>query len=353
MYQDWAVRKIFGDALSGFYDDGSISSGDSASNFVATKGRGLFKYEIYLKSGTKNTIFLKEKNDRIILNGISLLCQGNLYLMFLMALNHNILNYDDSCKREVCIYENMDNRLKKYQIKYYGSRKRGSRWFIGLDFLNLNSRDKLDYKKVFDGLTDIHSFYYNDVGAVEKLCLNNHSTEDYRKSKTLLRQMFSKLDNAGFSKEHINKLYDFISKIDKYVGKYSSHRTLTHNDFSSRNIFCNSEKILFYDFELASFQNPEHDLIEFLVYELGNYNDKEATEIINFFRDKLSDKIRIRFEPEEYNNLLLFNVYEFIVNRFSVIRLANYRISNIDVKLLTNNINRLVGILEEKRWIRN
>ena len=49
-------------------------------------------------------------------------------------------------------------------------------------------------------------------------------------------------------------------------------RTLTHNDFNTRNICLRPEgpgpRLAVYDWELPCVQNPQRDLIEFLVYAL-------------------------------------------------------------------------------------
>ncbi len=120
--------------------------------------------------------------------------------------------------------------------------------------------------------------------------------------------------------------------------------------FLYRNIAGRNNRVLFYDFELAAYQNPEHDLIEFLAYEMDRYDDGTVYKIIDLYRNLMRKKINYGFSDEEYREVLMINTYEFIANRFSTIRLASYRIKSIDIKRLTQNINRLLDLLENKTW---
>ena len=44
--------------------------------------------------------------------------------------------------------------------------------------------------------------------------------------------------------------------------------------------FFNGENIIIYDWELAAYGNPEHDLIEYLSFVLHEFSDSEVYDIM-------------------------------------------------------------------------
>lgn len=331
-----------------------INDISSISNQVAMKKIGIYCLNIFFKDGCDEKTILKIKSKNILKNGINLLSKSNLKLKIGLLLNHKIFSYDNSCKREIQIYENIDNLLKNNMIKYYGSfiDSRENTYNLIFKYYDFK-KEKLTFgiaKKILENITNFHVFYYNRKDLIKKMKLNNYSKKDYKRAMKNIKMIFDFNNEENiqyFGEVRTKKILNFIKNIDKYVSKYSYHKSFTHNDFSTRNIFYSNEKILFYDFELACYQNPEHDLIEFLIYELENFNKNEILELISFYKDTLLNKINVRIDKEEYKQILLFNTYEFIINRLSLLRLASKTIEiNFIDKLLINS-NKLLDILEE------
>ena len=156
--------------------------------------------------------------------------------------------------------------------------------------------------------------------------------------------MYSELENR-IDKEL--RIEEFINNIDQYLGKYIKHQTLTHNDFSTRNIFMDDEQLYIYDWELAAYQNPEHDLIELLAYSLEQIDTNEVKEIIKMYRKELYSKINAKYNDQEYKEILINNLKKFIAIRLTMLRIANKKIKMDFIDILINNCNKLYYIIEE------
>ncbi len=331
-----------------------IDNISSISNLVATKRIGIYCLNIFFEDGYCEKAILKVKSRDILRNGINLLGKNNLKLKIGLIINHKVFSYDNSCKREIKIYNNIDDTLKHNVIKYYGNyiNSNDNSYNLIFKYYDFKKQDlTVDItKKILESIIEFHVFYYNKSEEIKKLELNNYNDKDYKKSIKNIKMMFNsnyKENIKYFGEKRSNKILEFIENIDKYISKYSFHKTFTHNDFSTRNMFYSSNEVLFFDFELACYQNPEHDLVEFLIYELENFTKDEVIELINFYKKELLYKVNAEINDEDYKELLLFNTYEFIVNRLSLLRMASKTI-NIDfVEKLLINSNKLLDILEE------
>lgn len=324
----------------------TIDSYNGISSGIALKKQGLSAFEVIESNSEIKNMVVKHKNNKIILRGIKVLAAGNVLTRMILILNHKVLGYNQSYKRETFVYENIDDSLRSCFFKYYGSYKKLLDYYIGLEYVDI--RNSIDYKKVLDAILNIHAFYYNDIKCVEKFRLNDYKPKDYKKCKLSLKRMFNSLNNELFIEERIRNIDKFIRNIDKYYSKYLYHRTFTHNDLDMRNIFVNENSIFIYDWELACFQNPEHDLIEFLISISANYSDREIEDIIEYYRENLFKKINVKIDDEEYKEILIFNIYEFIVNKLSLLRLAGKNIINTDE--LIRNANKLLDILGDIKY---
>ncbi len=342
------LEHIFGRSISDI-EEKELPKFDSISNGVALKNNdGIKRYKISFEDNTSRNVVLKHKNNKIIARGITLLSNDDPLITMGLLMNHKIFSYDNSYKREIGIYEKINPKFKKYMVNYLGYYKKRHDYYIVMDYVD--SHEDADYKKVLDPIIEIGAFYYNREEAAKEILLNNYTPEDYSKSKQVLRRMFEKLDNSDFPPKRRRNILRFIDNIDVYNKRFAYHRTLSHNDFSMRNIFADEKRVYFYDWELAAFQNPEHDLVEYLIYSMKKYTDEQVIEIIRYFRDNLFKKIGITMDYEEYHSLLLFNIYEFLVNRLSMLRLAGNRIPLECLNGMTGNVNRLIDILGDERY---
>lgn len=354
MKDSYAIRKSLGCKPEKIIKN-ILGNIDSISNVVGNKKISIYEYHIYIHN-KKKIMIGKWKSRSIIKNGAILLSDKKIKSLFILARNHKVLGYNNSYYRESYVYENIDSILRKYLTKMYGSY---TNKFIGKNFIlldkfgNLKKITKKDLMIILDSILAIHIFYYNHEEIVDIMKLNHYSSKDYKKCKKTLDIIFdsckeNNIKDYGITNYHLLK--KFIKEIDLETAKYEFHKTLTHNDFSNRNIYCSRGKCYFFDWELACYQNPEHDLIDVLVSNLEKLTDKEIIEYIKYYKKKLLKQLNIKISGKEYLEIIRYNLMEYMVNKLSMLRVFNKRNNMEFIDNLSKNSNRLLNlVLKEKK----
>ena len=266
---------------------------------------------------------------------------------------HKVLSFDKNYIRELKFYENIDIELKKYTIPCYGCYKNSlqSKYLIFMREI----KDSLEFDKGYiyktlDVIIKFHRQYYGKKEYCAIYKLNCYTNYDYKRSRKLLSYIFHKFDKENkvyFSSKGLEKIENFLENIHIYHKNLPEHRSLTHNDFTTRNIFFRKEAVLIYDWELACYQNPEHDLIEFLIFELHKFADDEVRELITYYKNNLLSALNINIQKADYERILEFNTLEYIVNKLSVYRLADVSLKLRFIKQMCKNAARMLLIIEE------
>jgi len=330
------LKQIFSSKIDSLIEE-NFNINNSISNMVSFSKPNMKRFTFIL-NGNKYDVVIKNSSPMIIINGIKILSDGKLSIALNLINNHKVFDYDKSYVREKKIYEHIDNSLKKIMIPYYGSYKNQ------IVLKNIIIDNKYNYKKIIKELIKLHCFYYKNNKVVSLLKLNNPSIKDYKKARKVILKMYRQLDNK-IDKEI--EIEDFINNMDIYISKYKKHQTLTHNDLSPRNIFMDDNNLYIYDWELSSYQNPEHDLIELLVYSLNEMKSEEAKELIKMYREELYSKINVEYDNKEYKELLIINLKKFIAIRLTMLRIANKKIKMDFIDELIYNCNKLYQIIKE------
>mgnify|MGYP000931845771 FL=1 len=314
----------------------------------------LHKYGIVCKDGLSKEVLVKSKSRNIIKNGIKLLNHDNdMYLLYLLIRYHKVLSFDKNYIRELKFYENIDIELKKYTIPCYGCYKNSlqSKYFIFMKEIKDSFEfDKSYIYKTLDVIIKFHKQYYGKKECCNIYRLNYYTNHDYKRSRKLLSYIFHKFDKENkvyFSSKGLEKIEDFLVNIHIYHKKLPKHLSLTHNDFTARNIFFRKEAVLIYDWELACYQNPEHDLIEFLIFELHKFADNEVRELIAYYKNNLLSALNINIQKADYERILEFNTLEYIVNKLSVYRLADVSLKFDFMSRVCKNASRVLLIVED------
>ena len=315
----------------------------------------LHKYGIVFRDASRKEVLLKSKSRNIIKNGIKLLNHDNdMYLLYLLTRYHKVLSFDKNYIRELKFYENIDTKLKEYTIPCYGCYKNSlqSKYLIfmkeikdGLEF------DKSYIYKILDVIIKFHKQYYGKKECCDTYKLNYYTNHDYKISRRLLSYIFHKFDTENktyFSSKKLEKIENFLENIHIYHKNLPKHLSLTHNDFTARNIFFLKDAVLIYDWELACYQNPEHDLIEFLIFELQRFDDNEVRELIAYYKNNLFSALNINMQNEDYKRILKFNTLEYIVNKLSVYRLADISLKFDFMSRVCRNAARMLLLIEEE-----
>ena len=81
------------------------------------------------------------------------------------------------------------------------------------------------------------------------------------------------------------------------------------------------------------------------MYDLGSFTDKEVKELVEYYKCGLK-RGGVEISDEDYYKLLIYNAFEFVVNRLSMTKTINERAELDFAKLSVPNSIRLLKILE-------
>lgn len=350
-----AIRKIFGKKPVKIISEPVISD-NGVTNRIASKRAGILRYTVTLSDGERAVFIGKRKSGAIIARGILMLCGRDALLLFLLVRNHKIFGYNGSAVRETILYSGFDSSLGKYLPAVKGSVRGvfGGECFIAMEELHGDYPSKNRLYSMIDAIADLHAFYYGNEKAAEVLGVNIYTPCDYKNTRLCLRRLFDRLseeNTAVFGEKRIAEIYSFISEIHTRCERAYRFRTLTHNDYSVRNISCGGERISIYDWELACYQNPCHDIIELIISLMADMNENEVISALDYYRSRASAFAGEGFTFEEYIFSLKFSAMEFAVNKLSILRLAGKRLKLEYTHTITVNTSRMLEIIDtyEKR----
>ncbi len=355
MNETHAIRRIFGKKpvkVSAC----PLSDDSGMSNRIASKKAGILRYTVQFSDGTDLRFIGKRKSAAIITRGIFMLSGGDPLLFLLLVKNHKVIGYNGSYIRESTLYSGFDNTLKEYLPHTMGSaasRMRGE-CFIAMEELPPCPCTAEHIFPMIDAIVQFHARYYGDKSCVKNLGINCYTPDDYRKIRSCLKRMFGSLSDenyAVFGSEKVRLIKSFIDNMHSESALIEKRRTLTHNDYSVRNICLKDGHICIYDWELACFQNPEHDIAELIISVMHDMTDSEIMSVLDCYRQKLSELTGEVLTDEEYLSALRFNTLEFCVNKLSILRIAANYLKLSYTRQLAENTARMLDVLKyyEKR----
>lgn len=346
-----AIHKIFGKKPA------QISceplDGIGLTNRIASGTAGVARYNVGFTEGTEKSFIGKRKSVKIIINGINMAGGNSIELKILLLFNHKIFGYNRSAIREAFLYKNINERFASYLPETFGSYTdtTGSNCFIAMNEIEGRSVKASDINRLIDVISDFHAQYFGDESAVGRLSLNYYNAADYKWTRGCLRRMFLSLSEENirlFGQDKTDLLLSFIDNIHSRFSLVESRRTLTHNDYSERNIMINGERVIVYDWELACYQNPEHDLIEIIVSVMADMSDEEVKSALRYYKERISSLTGVTLTDEEHKCILEFNTYEYCVNKLSVLRLASKKLGMDYTDKFVKNAARLIEILGQE-----
>ena len=282
-------------------------------------------YKVVDASGERHYIMIKHKNSLVVPLGATLLSPS--FGIFLKVIRrHCIFGFNSGGKREKLFYEKIDNSLRGALPQFLGSCETFKGQRVSLAMIKFSQGREVvfsDLYKVIDLITDFHAKYYGKRETIREMRLNYYTPKEYRRSSGVLRALFNYYYDENvkiYGKELVKVMSDFIGRIDEEYAKVMEYQTLTHNDLTPRNISI-GERIIIYDWELACFQNPEHDLVELLFTTVDNdCTPEQIRKIINYFRKQLTNKTKTEISDEEFARRIRFNALEYVVNRLAIFR---------------------------------
>lgn len=349
MNDSFAIRRIFGQtpvkiSCSALADDSGVT------NRISSAKAGVRRYDVTFPDGS--TSFVGKRKSRLIVsNGIKMLSGTDICLFIQLIKAHKLYGYNSSAIREAALYRGIDPSLKRFlpDIKGTAVNTSGGECFIAMEILPQHSNFSGRLYEALDTIALFHARYLDDESSVEKLKLNNYTSADYKRTRGSLARIFrnlSKENTAAFGKSRCSVIEHFINNIHEEFSRVETRRTLTHNDLCDRNICATDDRLCIYDWELACYQNPEHDAMELVISVMDRLSDAEAKDALHHYRKTMEELTGNVLSDERYSELLRFNTLEYCVNKLSMLRRAGIYLGLDYTEKLAENTARMMDILE-------
>lgn len=313
--------------------------------------RGLHRFELSIngRKGAQDlsaVIKLKPTDRELLEVGAKVArLTGEDTLSGLYEAHSHIFNLDGSNLREIGIYSSAHEDLRKHMPQVFGTCCDHERRIYAVLMEDLSSYSHLDtvddpsawrpehIRSVLKSLAAIHAIYWNRIRDIEpEMHLTVLDAEAMEKASDLLRELtafnafrYSELIPSGLNSIYKDILDDLVPAI-KAMQQFPV--TLTHNDFNPRNICFRPEqdglRPVIYDWELAFIQNPQHDLIEFLVFLFDPETSMEEYDrYIDIYLGYLEENIGALINRNEFMSVLHLNAVHLAIVRFNLYLLGH------------------------------
>ncbi len=331
-----------------------ICADDGISSRISSKKAGVMRYRVGFSDSRTSVFIGKRKSVRIILNGIRMLSEDEPGLFCMLVLHHKIFGYCGSVTRERYLYQALSQDFQSYiphMIGFSVNLLRNES-LLAMEELPSGVYEKRYLYPILDMLARLHAQYFMDAACVKPLHLNSYSPSDYYDTRQCLLRIFQKYSDENieiFGREQTHKIEQFIRNIRHEWSRFCDRRTLTHNDCCCRNLSFSAEGFWIYDWELACYQNPEHDVAELLISVLNQLDDSEIVSALTYYKRKFEQLSQTEMSDAEYSEILEFNTLEYCVNKLSLLRLADKKLSFGYTRQLALNTARMLTILEDRK----
>lgn len=223
----------------------------------------------------------------------------------------------DSVVREQKMYSAF-SVVKESLPKIYGAQSDKTRSIVIMEKLEI-SREPKD-EELAELLKKIHGEYPRLEDAV-KVGANVHVKEDYLQAKELSLALIESVKKVfpAFPNELLIKARKLAEDYGKTYEKMASFgRCVCHGDLTINNM-TTTPSIKLYDWELSTYNNPEFDLVSYLVHYPTLLTDGE---INRFLLAYYGDKETLENKKEALN----FNVLLYFVTRFSAMMMISRKL---------------------------
>ncbi len=263
------------------------------------------------------TIVVKMKNSSFINNvGETMNYYGTDSFMDNYKRGYGLF-YTRNCHcREKYIYSRIDDSLKKYIPYYYGSVEVSLHECLHIMEDIPIVQSPIIIECITDFLSELHIRYYEDKMAMEEMMINVPEICDYYYGKYISEVLYDNIQKLypDFPTKILLDLRDFSNNPQKIFEQLHTYPlTICHGDFAIKNLSFLENRIVVYDWELSTFNNPEFDLISFMVFYPGTLTAGFIDDFINNYYHKLKKKKKIIYDVQA---ALLYNTKLLMASRF-------------------------------------
>ena len=324
------------------------SSSSSPKDTINVKSKGIFRLNIDYqnKNNIENTnvIFkIKEPSSHLIKLSLNLArLSGEDNLPGLYKAHSGIFGFNGSHLREIELHKDLAKKVPNLVPEYWGSIIDPSRDLYGLIMEDLSSYrlmdsvDKLELwndreiKTCLDGMAELHAYFLNKPELINSPNTYMLNVKKLSEAKTFLEGLNEYVINrfpeitSNFGGRIANKMIELPSMAIE-IANY--HNTLNHGDFNPRNLCIKDSDqgphLCLYDWELASFTNPQRDLVEFLAFVIKSEDSNLWNQYISYYYGRLTELSKVKLDRQSFDKVLIYNAYLYAMTRLNLYYLAH------------------------------
>ncbi|MBO7178291.1 MAG: aminoglycoside phosphotransferase family protein [Clostridia bacterium] len=240
----------------------------------------------------------------------------------------------DSVEREAKLYSAFSSIKASLPI-IYGTQSDNNRSIVLMEKLEISRETKNE--ELGGLLRKMHSLYTREEDAI-RLGANAHTREDYEQAKELSLNLIRSVESVyiDFPKRILSKAKEIVSDYGKSYDKMVSYpRCVCHGDLTINNM-TTAKGIILYDLELATYNNPEFDLVSYLVHYPTLLTENEIKEFLTAYYGNES-------EIENKKEVLYLNVLLYFVTRFSAMMMISRR---LDMPYMATSIKNYIYLFD-------
>ncbi len=279
----------------------------------------------------------------------------------------HIFCLEDSHLREIKIYRNAGADLLQFCPVIYGTminHERGIYAVLMEDLTENNYYDSIFHIKSWDDqavktvlrdMAAMHALYFDSYHALDSMDIQKIDRDFVCSASALMEELtlFNAQRYPDLVPIDIKRVYlDFLKDLDSRVDTMLSFpMTLTHNDFNPRNLCLRTGTVsaspatVLYDWELALFQNPQHDLIEFLVFVMKDGSSRnDYLRYADFYVQCLEKELSTPIDRAHFVEVLDLNALFFALVRMNLYLLGH---NILKLEFLERVYANLTGYISE------
>jgi thioester reductase-like protein len=344
------------------------------TSWYARRGTGLYRAAISLHDANGDrqmvSLFLKVKpSDREVMEvaaAVAKLCGARLGLAFDRFKGR--LGFTNTHLRELALYEIPDRGVRRHSPTIYGTLRDepNERWVLALEDLESvprSSWDRQGIEAAIRGLAAIHAIGLQDGSPLRR--------EDWLRPVMTAESMGEMAELWDALADHARPFFQrwagdtaVVAQKEALSAIHTSWeelerlpQTLIHNDFNPRNLVLRSKPngrettLCAYDWELATFGVPQHDLAELLCFVLSpSATEGELFHYLELHRRSLERETGVAIDRGDFRRGFELSLRDLIVNRFALYTLVHRLQSKPFLEQVIPNWLHLLRLLREQAY---
>ena len=240
----------------------------------------------------------------------------------------------DNVAREIKVYPAFYSIRESLPI-IYGAQNEENRSIVLMEKLAISREPK--NVELGALLKKMHSLYTKEEDAV-RLGVNVHGKEDYLSAKGLSLKLIDSVESVynDFPKSILIKARKLVEEYGKTYEKMTSYpRCVCHGDLTINNM-TTAQGVKLYDLELATYNNPEFDLVSYLTHYPTLLSEDDIKEFLCAYYGSES-------EIKNKKEVLKLNVLLYFVTRFSAMMMISRR---LDMPYMETSIKNYIYLFD-------